>query len=81
MQIIGLILGIFAVITMFIAFIPLLGWMNWVNIPFAVLGLIFSLIGVATSKGNRNAGISGIILCGIAIAFGILKLKTCGGFV
>jgi hypothetical protein len=81
MQVIGLILGIIAVITMFIAFIPLLGWMNWLNIPLAILGLIFSLLGVTMSKRDKRVGISGIILCAIAILFGILKLKACGGFV
>ncbi len=81
MQVIGLIFGILAVITMFIAFIPLLGWMNWLNIPFAILGLIFSLLGVTMSRGNKSAGISGIVLCVIAISFGILKLKACGGFI
>jgi hypothetical protein len=80
-QVIGLILGIIAVITMFIAFIPFLGWMNWLNIPFAILGLVFSLLGVAASRGNKSIGISGIVLSIIAIFFGILKLKACGGFI
>jgi len=81
MQVIGFILGLLSVILMFIAFIPLLGWLNWLNIPFAVVGLIFALIGIATARGSKKLGIAAIILCVITILFGILKLKACGGFI
>ncbi len=36
MQFLGLVFGIFSIIGMFVAFLPLLGWMNWGVIPFAV---------------------------------------------
>lgn len=70
MKTLGLILGILAALGMLLAFIPLFGWLNWLNIPFAILGLIFSVIG--KSKG-------GIILCCMAILFGILRLALGGG--
>ena len=79
MQVIGLILGIFSFLGMFIFFIPLLGAFNWINIPFAVLGLTIILIGVATSRGGKGAGIVGIILCSVAIAVGIIRLSLGGG--
>jgi len=79
MQVLGLILGIFSIIGMFIFFLPFLGAFNWLNIPFALAGLIISLIGTATAKGDRGVGIAGIILCSIAIVVGILRLKIgCG---
>ncbi len=81
MQIISLILGLLAIAAMFIGFIPFLGWLNWINIPFAVLGLVFGTIGIAIARGSRTIGITGIVLCVIAIIFGILKLKACGGFI
>ena len=70
MKTLGLILGILAALGMLLAFIPLFGWLNWLNIPFAILGLIFRVIG--KSRG-------GTILCIVAILFGILRLALGGG--
>jgi len=80
MQVLGMIWGIFAIIGMFIALIPLLGWMNWANIPFATVGLIISIIGVVMAKGGKSKGITGIVLCAIAIIWGAIRLKIGGGF-
>jgi hypothetical protein len=60
--------------------VPFLGWINWLNIPAALLGLIFSLIGTATGK-HKGAGIAGIVICCGVILFGALRLKACGGFI
>jgi hypothetical protein len=70
MKAIGLILGILSAVGMLFAFIPLLGWLNWINIPFAIAGLIISVI--AKSKG-------GIILCAVAVIFGMIRLSLGGG--
>lgn len=81
MQVVGLIWGILSIIGMFIFFLPFLGAFNWLNIPFALVGLIISLIGTATAKGNRGTGVAGIILCLIAVVVGVLRLKMgCGIF-
>jgi hypothetical protein len=79
MQALGLVLGIVSLVGMFIFLIPFLGWGNWFNIPLAVLGLVFSLIGVTNAKGDRTSGVLGIIFCVIAIIVGSLRLKIgCG---
>lgn len=70
MKTIAVILGIMSTIGMFLAFIPLFGWLNWLNIPFAILGLIFSLLGNSPE---------GKILCILAIVFGLLRLILGGG--
>lgn len=70
MKFIGRLFGILAAIGMLLAFIPFLGWLNWLNIPFAILGLIFSVIG--KSKG-------GILLCVAAMLFGLFRLMMGGG--
>jgi hypothetical protein len=80
MQVLGMIWGIFAIIGMLIAFIPLLGWMNWANIPFASVGLIISIIGVVIARGSKGMGIAGIVMCAIAIIWGAIRLKVGGGF-
>lgn len=72
MQIFGLILGIISALGMMLAFIPLLGWLNWINIPFAIVGLIISV--VSKSKG-------GIILCSVAILLGMMRLSLGGGII
>lgn len=70
MKIIGRIFGILSLIGMLLGFIPLLGWLNWLNIPFAIIGLVFSIIG--KTKG-------GIIICLVAIFLGIFRLILGGG--
>ncbi len=72
MKTIGRLFGILSLIGMIIGFIPLFGWLNWFNIPFAIIGLLFSIIG--KSKG-------GIIICVVAIFLGILRLILGGGII
>lgn len=72
MQTIGRIFGILAIIGMVIGMIPFLGWLNWLNIPLAIIGLVLSVVG----KSN-----GGIIICVVAIFFGMLRLMLGGGLV
>jgi hypothetical protein len=80
MSFIGLILGIISSFVLFLTIIPLLGWINWINIPFAILGLIFSLIGFAVDR-NKKVAIAGIAICCVVIIFGAFRLQACGGFI
>ena len=70
MRILGTLWGIISLIIMLVAFLPLLGWLNWVSIPIAVLGLIFSSI-----VNSRN----GKTMCIVAIIAGLLRLMLGGG--
>jgi hypothetical protein len=79
MQVIGFLFGIFSIIVIFFAFLPLLGWMNWSVIPFALVGLVISITGTATAKRSWRLGIVAIALCCIAIIVGIIRLKIGGG--
>ena len=79
MQFVGLLFGIFSIIGMFIAFLPLLGWMNWGVIPFALAGLVISIIGTAMARKSNRLGISAIVLCCIAIIVGVIRLNIGGG--
>jgi len=80
MQVVGFLFSIFSVIGMFIAFLPLLGWMNWGVIPFALAGLVISIIGTATARKSRGLGVAAIALCCIVILVGIFRLNLGGGF-
>ena len=70
MKTLGRVFGILAIVGMLFGMIPLLGWLNWFNIPFAILGLVLSILG--KSKG-------GIIICVVAIFFGLFRLMLGGG--
>lgn len=70
MKTLGRLFGILALIGMIIGFIPLFGWLNWIVIPFAILGLVISIVG--KSKG-------GVTICFLAVILGILRLILGGG--
>jgi len=79
MSVIALILGIISFFWLGIALIPFLGWLNWFNVPFAVVGLIFGL--VAYSKNRGSVALTAIILNASAMVIGILRLSLGGGFI
>jgi len=81
MGIVSLVLGIISIIGMFIGLIPFLGWLNWGVIPIAGVGLIISIVAIASVKENRGLSIAGLILCAIALPVGIVRLIIGGGIV
>lgn len=72
----SLVLGILAIIGMFIGFIPCFGSLNWINIPFAAIGLIISIVAFIQSAPGEPKGnaATGIVLCSIAIFLGLIRL-------
>jgi hypothetical protein len=82
MQVLCLVWGILALVGMFVAFIPCLGALNWVNIPFAIVGLIVSIVVVATSKAvSKSSAVAGLVCNAAAVIFGIVRLSLGGGIV
>lgn len=80
MGLIGLLWGIGSMLWMLLAFIPLLGILNWLMIPFAGIGLIISGIGYAmTSSEHRGRARVGLWLNGLAIVLGVVRLHLGGG--
>lgn len=77
----SLIFGILAILGMLTAFFPCLGSLNWLNIPFATIGLIISVIALAQAKPGEPKGnaIAGLVLCSIAMIFGMIRLIIGGG--
>ena len=81
MQLLALIWGILATLGFAVAFLPCLGSLNWLNIPFAVVGLIISIVAAANAPvGNRGIAIAALVLNALAVVFGALRLMA-GGFV
>ena len=95
MRLASLILGIIAVVGMFIGFIPCLGWFNWLNLPLAAVGIVLGAIDynnqsktyLSSSEYDPNYIVPkkqfplGLLLCSIAFAFGLLRLIAGGGIV
>lgn len=73
LSIFSLIWGILATIGMAVAVIPLLGALNYLNIPFAVFGLFFSVFVLIVSSKKEGA-VAGCILCAVAIFLGAIRL-------
>jgi hypothetical protein len=74
--------GILAIMGMFIGLIPCIGALNWLNIPFAVVGLIVSLVSHSSQPSlNRTGSLIGIILCVLAIVIGFKRLVLGGGII
>ncbi|MEH6416239.1 hypothetical protein [Pseudomonas sp. CGJS7] len=79
---ISLLWGIVALAWMVLALIPLLGWGNWFLIPFAAIGAIIAAIGLLfTRSENSGRAKAGLILNGIVIVVGIVRLSIGGGIV
>ncbi len=70
LNLLSLIIGAFAFLAAMVAFIPLLGWANWLVIPFAAVGL--ALGAISGSNAGRNLNI-------VVIAIGALRLTLGGG--
>ena len=82
MGLISLLWGIVAMLWMVLALIPLLGWGNWFLIPFAAVGAIIAAIGILfTRTGRRGRAKAGLVLNGIVIVVGIIRLSLGGGIV
>lgn len=69
---ISLFIGAVALLFAVVAFIPLLGWMNWLIIPMAVVGLALGVVSKNTSGRNLNL---------LVIVVGILRLILGGGII
>ncbi|MGA9116318.1 MAG: hypothetical protein WB626_06050 [Bacteroidota bacterium] len=75
MQVLSLIWGIVAITGMMVAFIPCLGALNWLNIPFSLAGLIVSAVALGnTGDGPKGGSIAGLVLCIAAAFFGFIRL-------
>ena len=68
MNLISILIGLFALCWAFVAFIPLLGWMYWFVIPVALVGLG---VGVLSShRGGRNLNLLVIIVGVVRLMIG-----------
>lgn len=69
-NIVSLLIGVVALICAVVAFIPLLGWLNWLIIPLAIIGAGVGV--VSKSNAGRNLNL-------FVIVVGIIRLMLGGG--
>jgi hypothetical protein len=70
LNLVSIVIGIVALLLAVIAFLPLLGWANWLIIPLAVIG---AGIGMA-SRGSAGRNLNLFV-----ILVGIVRLSLGGG--
>jgi hypothetical protein len=70
-NLVSLIIGFVALVCAMVAFIPLLGWANWLIIPLAVIGAGVGMVSRSTSGRNLNL---------FVVVIGVVRLMLGGGF-
>ena len=71
-NIVSIIIGLFALLCAVVAFVPLLGWMNWLIIPLALIGAGVGVVSKSTTGRNLNL---------FVIVVGIVRLMLGGGII
>ena len=69
-NVVSLIIGFVALLCAVVAFIPLLGWLNWLIIPLALIGAGVGVISKSTAGRNLNL---------FVILIGVVRLALGGG--
>ena len=69
-NVVSLIIGVVALLCAVVAFIPLLGWLNWLIIPLALIGAGVGVISKSTTGRNLNL---------FVIVVGVVRLMLGGG--
>ena len=72
LNIVSILIGAVALLLAIFAFIPLLGWANWIIIPIAVVGLALGAMSKSTAGRNLNI---------VVIVVGIGRLMLGGGII
>ena len=68
LNLVSLIIGAVALVCAAIAFIPLLGWANWLIIPLAVIGA--GIGAVSNSTSGRNLNLVVILISAVRLMLG-----------
>ena len=68
MNTLSIIFGILALLGALVAFVPLLGILNWFILPLAFVGLVAGLL--AKENSGRNVNIVVIIICIVRLSLG-----------
>ena len=68
LNVVSIIIGAVALLFALVAFLPLLGWMNWFIIPLAIIGAVVGM--VSRSSAGRNFNLFVILVCVVRLSLG-----------
>ena len=71
-NLVSLIIGAVALVFAVIAFIPLLGWANWLIIPLALIGAGLGVVSRGTAGRNLNLFVIVVAVVRLILGHGIL---------
>ena len=69
-NLISILVGLVALLCAIVAFLPLLGWANWLIIPLAIIGAGIGMLSGSTTGRNLNL---------FVIVVGVVRLMIGGG--
>lgn len=72
LNLVSLVIGVVALIFAVVAFLPLLGWANWLVVPLAIIGAAIGAMSSGTAGRNLNI---------FVIIVGSLRLMLGGGII
>ena len=72
LNLVSIIIGTVSLLLAIVAFIPLLGWANWLIVPLAVLGAVIGAAGRGTAGRNLTLAV---------VVVGILRLMLGHGII
>jgi hypothetical protein len=72
LNLVSIIIGVVAFLLALVAFLPLLGWANWLIVPLAVIGA--GIGAMSSSNMGRNLNL-------FVIVVGIIRLMLGGGII
>jgi hypothetical protein len=70
LNLVSLAIGVVALLCAIVAFLPLLGWANWLIIPLAIVGAVIGMASSSTTGRNLNL---------FVILVGVVRLMLGGG--
>jgi hypothetical protein len=68
----SLIIGLVALVLAVVAFLPLLGWANWLIIPLAIIGAVVGMASRGTAGRNLNLFVIVVAVVRLMLGGGIL---------
>jgi hypothetical protein len=71
-NLVSVIIGLVALVFALVAFIPLLGWANWLIIPLAIIGAAIGMISRGTAGRNLNLFVILVAIVRLLLGGGIL---------
>lgn len=68
LNIVSIAIGLVTLVLGLVAFVPLLGWMNWLVIPIGIVGAAIGAM--SSSNGGRNLNLVLIVIFAIRLSLG-----------